>query len=190
MRFVSGAFITAIAVVFLLNLPATSAFAAGDIGWKKLVTRYTIIQYHDKSDLLKFDKNIRWSSEKWGFKSFMASSNPQARNKKLIEKIDALFQRVQEILDMRKRVKRVIIKIYPNKRELDNVHHRLVMQNGHARAWYLFHYQTIYLNVRDLHEGILAHEMGHHIVDHYFGVRPPAASAEILCRYVDQHLHD
>ena len=91
---------------------------------------------------------------------------------------------------MRKRVKKTIIKIYPNQKQLRSVHTELVKVKDHPRAWYLFKLRTIYLNVRDLHEGILAHEMGHHIIDHYLGVRPPAASAEILCRYVDQHLHD
>jgi hypothetical protein len=39
---------------------------------------------------------------------------------------------------------------------------------------------TIYLNVDDLHEELLAHEMAHAIIDHYLLVRPPPATAEIL----------
>jgi hypothetical protein len=40
----------------------------------------------------------------------------------------------------------------------------------------------------DLHEGMLAHEMAHCIIDYFLLVRPPVASAEILARYVDEHL--
>ena len=166
------------------------ALAGEDIVWKNLLTRYTIIKYQDKADLVKFDRSIDWSPGKWGVKGLFASTSPKERTKKLIEKIDALYKRAQEILDMRKRAKKAIIKIYPNLEQLRKAHIKHVKVEGHSRAWYLFKSRTIFLNVRDLHEGILAHEMGHHIIDHYFGVRPPSASAEILCRYVDKHLHD
>ena len=56
------------------------------------------------------------------------------------------------------------------------------------RAWYIYESNTIYINADDVHEGILAHEMAHSIIDHYFSVRPPRATAEILARYVDKHL--
>ena len=55
-------------------------------------------------------------------------------------------------------------------------------------AWYLYQYHSIYINLEDLHEGILAHEMAHSIIDHYLIIRPPGATAEILARYVDSHL--
>jgi hypothetical protein len=44
------------------------------------------------------------------------------------------------------------------------------------------------MNVNDLHEGMLAHELAHAIVDHYLLVRPPRPTAEIIARYVDSHL--
>jgi len=60
--------------------------------------------------------------------------------------------------------------------------------NLRVRAWYIYERNTIYLNVRDVNEGIVAHEMAHAIIDHYLLVRPPRATAEILARYVDEHL--
>ena len=46
------------------------------------------------------------------------------------------------------------------------------------------------IRVQDINEGILAHEMAHAIIDHFFDIRPPRATAEILARYVDKHLND
>ena len=46
------------------------------------------------------------------------------------------------------------------------------------------------MNAEDVHEGMLAHEIAHSIIDHYLLVRPPRATAEILSRYVDAHLND
>jgi hypothetical protein len=36
--------------------------------------------------------------------------------------------------------------------------------------------------------GILAHEMGHAVIDHYFVIKPPPKIAELLCHYVDTEI--
>jgi hypothetical protein len=54
--------------------------------------------------------------------------------------------------------------------------------------WYTHANNTVYLNLNDFQEGMLAHELTHAIVDHYLLVRPPHATAEILARCVDNHL--
>jgi hypothetical protein len=41
-----------------------------------------------------------------------------------------------------------------------------------------------------MYEGILAHEIAHSIIDNYLLILPPKATAEILARYVDEHLFD
>ena len=45
------------------------------------------------------------------------------------------------------------------------------------------------MDLTQLRVGILAHEMAHAVIDHYFGVKPPKATAEILAQYVDAHIH-
>jgi hypothetical protein len=67
---------------------------------------------------------------------------------------------------------------------------QIFKRRGSARAWYVYEYNTIYINVRDVNEGMLAHELAHSIIDHYLSVRPPRASAEILATYVDKSLFD
>lgn len=104
-------------------------------------------------------------------------------------KVDAIFERVQEILDMHKWMDRVSIFIYPNKKSFNEVRDKLIGKDCRFRSWYVFDQNTIYVNARDINEGILAHEMAHAIIDHYMAIRPPRATAEILSRYVDQHLY-
>ncbi len=45
-------------------------------------------------------------------------------------------------------------------------------------------------NVDDVHDGILAHEITHVIVDHYLNIRPSKAIAEIIANYVDENLYN
>ena len=90
---------------------------------------------------------------------------------------------------MRKKTKKVIVNIYQNRDQLNQAYTAIYKKECHIRAWYIYEFNTIYLNVEDLHEGMLAHELAHSIIDHFLLVRPPSASAEILARYVDSHLH-
>ena len=91
---------------------------------------------------------------------------------------------------MRKIMKKVKINIYHDKEELRDAYQQIYNKTCRLRAWYIFEFNTIYLNVDDVHEGMLAHEIAHSIIDHYLTVRPPSATAEILARYVDGHLFD
>jgi hypothetical protein len=176
---------------FCLLLAAFSAWAAdAEDNWQSLVTKYTIICFHSDKDLTKFNDCIDYASG-GGLGSLFGGSDGKSLNDELTQKIDKLFVRVQEILDMRKYIRKVRINIYSNKDQLQEAyHHKIENRDTDDRAWYVFDQHTIYVQVGDLNEGMLAHEMAHSIIDNYLQVRPPPATAEILARYVDAHLHD
>jgi len=157
--------------------------------WQRVETKHAIIQYETLKDLKKFDRKIDYSPGEWGFKKLFSASGSKDSIASINKKVEALYERVQEILDMRGRIKKVIINIYPNKKRLHEAYYTITGRDCRIRAWYIYESNTIYINADDVHEGILAHEMAHSIIDHYFSVRPPRATAEILARYVDKHLH-
>jgi len=183
-------------VIFSLS-GVVQAATQDDISWQQFETKYTIIRYQSLEDLKKFDRKIDYSPGNWGLKRLFSGTGASNLKEKLRKKVDALFERAQEILDMRKRTRKVFINIYPGKHNL-KIAYRKIYKNSfrtynsshHPRAWYIHTFKTIYINVDDLHEGMLAHEMAHSIIDHYLLVRPPPATAEILARYVDAHLFD
>ncbi len=165
---------------------APSKTAGGSApGWQTIETRYTVIKYTTFKALKQFERDIDFSPDGSGLGFFSSSKDPAAS---IPKKMDALYARVAEILDMRRGMKKVNIEIYAGKKELHKAYTRIVGGVCRVRAWYLFSRNTIHINADDVHEGMLAHEMAHAIIDHYFSVRPPRASAEILARYVDAHL--
>jgi hypothetical protein len=170
----------------------TTAFAGseapGKSSWKKIETRYTIIMFKSAKDLKNFDKKIDYSPSKARSSRLKKSSDSNDPFNRLRLKVDAVFERAQEILEMQGNVKSVVIRIYPDKKSLGDICFKITGRKCRIRSWYIFNNRTIYANARDTHEGILAHEMAHHIIDHYMNVRPPKATAEILARYVDKHL--
>jgi len=185
-RFTARFYINCIGLFLVL---AASAAGADTENWQSLPTKHTVIRFQSDRDLEQFNQSIDYSPG-GGFRALFGGSGGKDFSAKLIQKIDDLFARAQEILDMRKYMRRVHINIYSNKEKLQEVYLREVKSRGEFRAWYLFEQNTIYLQVEDINEGMLAHEMAHAIIDNFLQVRPPSASAEILARYVDAHLND
>lgn len=181
--------ILAVTVALLCQgVPDTHAGPAGQGEWRRLLTRRTAIHYRCLQDLILLNERLSYFPGDLAMKSLIAPKDAKGIQGILKQKVDALFGRAQEILDMRKRIPRANIHVYSNTDSLRAAYRELFGGQCHLRAWYLFETKTIYVDVTDIHEGILAHEMGHHIIDHFFKTRPPAATAEILARYIDANL--
>jgi len=183
-------------IIFFLYL-FTGLSAAGetvqgetsdDTAWQSIETKHTIIHYQSLENLKTFNKKVVYYSARQSLKSLFSPSGSDNLTDNLKKKVDALYERVQEILDMRKRMKKIIINIYHDKKQLNAAFYKIYRRKSLFRAFYIYKYNTVYINVENVHEGMLAHEMAHAIIDHYFKVRPPKATAEILARYVDRHL--
>ena len=179
-------------LAFLICVSSTSAAYPEIVQprpWIMLETKHTIIRFLQTEDVDTFNRNMDFNRKSWGLKQLFSDNTPDSLHSEISEKTDNLYERVQEILDMRKKAPKVFINLYSNRKELDQVYYELYQSKNNIRAWYIFDHNTIYLNVEDVHEGMLAHEMAHAIIDHFLLVRPPSASAEILARYVDTHIH-
>ncbi len=155
----------------------------------KVVTRHTTLVFNSREDMAIFDDAIDYEMN-LSLSSFFSSSNSYDREKELIRKVDLLFEKVQSILDMRKKMRRVRVRLFSNSEQLKKAYRKIFGKPCHVRGWYVYDFNTVFLNVRDVHEGMLAHELGHAVIDHYLTVRPPRATAEILAKYVDKHLFD
>ena len=133
---------------------------------------------------------IAYSPGRLGFPNIFKKSDPKKELQKIARKVDTLYEKVQEILDMRKPFDKINIDIYADKKALHAAYFKLYKKPCNIRAWYVYELNTIHINIKDVHEELLAHEMAHAIIDHYLLVRPPAATAEILAGYVHTHLYD
>lgn len=176
-------------ILFGVVLSATgNAVCADEPEWPRLDTRFTSIHYQEEGDLEKFYSRIDYGPRHWGIKRLFSSSAPKNVQEAIVKKVDLLFERVQSILGMRKKIDKVNVRLHQDQDQLHRAFYNIYRQKCHIRAWYRYKNNTVYLNLQDLDEGMLAHELAHAIIDHYLLVRPPRATAEILARYVDRHL--
>ena len=157
---------------------------------QKLETRHTIIHYQNIGDLRKFNRKIDYPTGEWGFLSSLFESGSDNLHDNVSKKVDAIFEKAQHLLGMRKRMDKVKIYICDTRKQLNQKYYEFYGRPSRFRAWYVYELNSIYLSLNDLNEGMLGHELAHAIIDHYLQVRPPRASAEILATYVDVHLFD
>lgn len=180
-----------LSLLFIASLFLSTRTIAHAEQWQVLSTRHLELHYLDIEDLKGFDKKIDFHINSDRFSYFRGCSPRPASGfeKNLASKVDALFEKVQSILDMRKPLK-IKIKIYPDKTSLHDAYFQIYKRRKHLRAWYIFKHNTVYVSAQDIFSGMLAHEIAHGIIDNFLTVKPPKATSEILARYVDKHLHE
>lgn len=146
-------------------------WSPGAIGTMNIATKHTNISAKSSKTVEKFYRKI----------SDYIFFGPKYDQTAMTKRVDGLFERVQKILGMEGDIPVLQIKLYPRKEFVG-----LLADGGKRRSFYLYNYKTVYVNVDDIHAGMLAHEMSHHIVDEWFGGRLPRKTAEIIAMGVER----
>lgn len=177
-----------IACCLILNLHMASA--SSEKGWQRLETQYTTVRYQNLESLLQFEKQVKFGLSEWRLAPSFSDKKIALRAGLISQKIDGIFQRVQTILGMHKKMDKVTINVYPNRRLLEASYKEMFPGECHIPAWYVHASGTVYLSAEDINAGMLAHELAHAVIDSYLLLRPPPASAEILARHVDRYIQN
>ena len=122
------------------------------------------------------------------------SAKPQHQFKntegEIVYKLNLIFLKVQEILDMRPKGLHVKVRIYREQDDLDRVYMEIFNSENKFITFYIFKLNTIFSSEEKISANVLAHEIAHAIVDNYFSVIPPPKVAELIAQYADVHLRD
>ena len=183
----------AMTATILLTIPvdifAVEANAPSE--WVTLETGYLTVYYLPGADLRSIEAALRQRATY--FSSEIPSENAPVEEK-IRYQLDALFRRAETVLDMRPGNIHIKIKILRSRSDVNGEYARVVRASDaeasgeEIKSFYVDKYNTIYISEEDMSDSIIAHEMGHAIVDHYFGVIPPEKVRELLASYVDAHL--
>ena len=117
--------------------------------------------------------------------------NPtSAPSNKVAYRLNMLFKRAKEILDMYPEIKGLKVKIFKDRSALDDEYARIFGTREDYKSFYVHKLKTVYTSEEDISDSVVAHEMAHAIIDNYFVVVPPPKVSEILASYVDMHLEE
>ena len=128
-------------------------------------------------------------------RSFYAGRTPRVDSLASLEekigyRMDVLLERVKKVLDTYPAITNIEVKIFKNRKDLQDEFYKITRRKGFVRSFYVHRYNTIYTSEADINDSVVAHEMGHAVVDHYFQAVPSEKMGEMLAAYVDLHLED
>lgn len=153
-------------------------------------SKFCTIFYDNDVDLRRVNRKINPSFSNF-YSPMTYKEKPEISMEGVISgKLDAIFNKAQAILDMYPAKIHVAINIYKRQEDLDKVYEGFFNEPNTAVSFYIYKTNTVYTIESQLNENILAHEMAHCIIDHYFVILPPRKIQEMLSAYVDLHLGD
>jgi len=119
-----------------------------------------------------------------------AAAAISSAEEKVSYRMDVLLERVERVLDIYPPKVSVNVRIYKTRGDLSEAYYNIMGVRGDYKSFYVNKLQTIYISEQDMDDSIMAHEIGHVVVDHYFNVIPSEKIREMLATYVDLHLED
>jgi len=153
-------------------------------------SKFCTVFYENDVDLKKVNRRINLGFSKFYDPRSDKKSSPISIEDIIADKLDAIFNRAEDILDMHPAKIHVAINIYKRQEDLDKVYEEFFNEPNKAVSFYIYKTNTIYAIEPQLNESILAHEMAHCIIDHYFVILPPRKIQEMLAVYVDIYLKE
>lgn len=109
---------------------------------------------------------------------------------KIAFRLDELMERVKQILDIYPQSCRADIRIYKTRKEVNERYFDIFKAAAGHKSFYIHKFRTIYVSQEDINDSVMAHEMGHVVLDNYFQIVPPEKIREMIASYVDLHLED
>ena len=171
----------------LIAAPAQASDAADSSEeWQRVDSRYCTIWIDPSVGAEQVFRRI----SVWRIQPQVRAAPGSTLNEQLAAKFDTLLLRVQDLLDMYPPGIHITFRITRDRNEIDRVHRAHYGVGVDAQAIYLFESNTVYADYPELSESVLAHEMAHAVIDHYFGVRPPRKIEEMLAIYADENLRE
>ena len=185
------------AFLFLLLFAASTASAtvvsddrfSDGSDWTSVNSIYCTVFFKDGVDPAAVNDRIDTYKVDYGLTEKPARAGNDAKDE-IAYKFDLIFFKVQEILDMRPKDLRLNVRIYKGQNDLNRVYVEIFSQDNRFIAYYVFKINTLFTSEEKISANVLAHEIAHCVIDHYFSVIPPTKVAEMIAQYADAHIRD
>jgi len=150
-------------------------------------SRYATLHYNTKQFLHDFNSQIRLG-RKLNF--IVRKKNIVTIEDEVLAKIDTIIEKAEVVLDMFPDNMHIHIVLLETSDDVNRIYKQKYGKKANHIAYYSLAEDTIYISVDDARLRVLAHEIGHAVVDHYFKVRPPYNIHELMAQFTEKHIND
>lgn len=169
-------------ILLLLTLIATQSSARA----LELSSRYATIQYESDDQLKKFNRELLLGN----ISRLLRYKKSVTWQDEIKNKVDVIVERVIVVLDMRPDELRFKLVLLPTEEDVQRVFETKYNQKADYIAFYDPRDKAVYVSVNDIRTGVFAHELGHLIIDLYYGKTTPPKLHELMAQFVETHLMD
>ena len=173
-------------LIFLLCGLMGATNALGEVNVHQ--SRFFSIHYQEPGQLERFAQKVQPGALTLSLNQIFTGNTKLTPEAKAGRYVDQLFQRVQATLEMVKPGLKVEIRLFQDQAALSEAFEKITGKPTRAPAFYWQETNTIYLQMEQISIGILAHEMAHAVISHFFIIDPPEKVSELICQYVDREV--
>lgn len=173
-------------IIALLFVTLCLLLAVEDVLGGQQKSRYATLVYPDRQVLQEFNDNLRLNRKL----NFAMRKNVVTVADEVLAKLDIIIEKVQIVLDMFPDFYHVQFVLLPDDDDVARVFKQKYGKRVNHIAYYSLSEKTIYISVDDTNLRVVAHELGHSVVDHYFKVRPPYNIHELMAQFAEKHVTD
>jgi len=151
-------------------------------------SRYVTLVYPDMELLQDFNSKLELNGK---LDHAIRQKNVVTVVDEVLAKADIIIEKVQAVLDMFPDNYHIQLVLLPTSSDVASVYLQKYGKNVNHIAYYSLSEKTIYVSVADTRLRVIAHEVGHSVVDYYFKqVRPPYNIHELMAQFAEQHVTD
>lgn len=167
-------------LLVLVTLMPIEAFA-------KVQSRYVTLRFsnkqllHDFNDALVFNRKLRY---------YLRNKNMVTVQDEVLAKLNVLIEKAEVVLDMFPPNLHITLVLLPTRKDVGRIYQSKYGKKANHIAYYSLKEKTIYISVKNTKLRVIAHEIGHAVVDHYFKVRPPYNIHELMAQFTEKHIGD
>ncbi len=161
--------------------------AVGTVQAQEHRSRYATLSFTNNEVLREFNSNMRMNKK---LRYSMRKKNVVTVADEVLAKTDIIIEKVQVVLDMFPGRYHIRLVVVPDSSDVARIYKQKYGKRVNHIAYYSLSEKTIYISADDASLRVLAHEIGHSVVDHYFQVRPPYNIHELMAQFAEKHVTD
>ncbi len=145
------------------------------------------MHYTSQEILIDFNEEIELGRN---LNAFTRKTNIITVEDEILAKVDTIIEKAETILEMFPDQLHMNIVLLEKAADVALIFKEKYGKEADHIAFYSLSEDTIYISVDDATLKVLAHEIGHAIVDNYFKIRPPYNVHELMAQFVEKRIDD
>jgi len=151
----------------------------------ELKTNYATIIYSNEELLEKFNQEIVLNRQ---LRLMLRNQKIFTVQDEVKSKVDLVVEKVESVLEMFPDILQFKMKVMATSDEVQQVYLAKYGRQVDHIAYYSLKEKTIYISTDDANLRVMAHEIGHTVVDHYYKNPTPSKIHEVLAQFAEKYV--